>query len=182
MCSGLQREYMTRPRSQESAARSDRIGNSPNRLPEKRLNAGGYCSRFGLNGGGRVKKKIDPTLFELCLGILIYGVVFELILLVFSRKAAYSIGLWVGVLLAVAGAVHMWWSLNRTLDMPEKDAAKYAVTNNIIRYLVVVIVMMVLIYTNFANPVFMFCGYMGMKISAYLNPVMQKVNAKIFKK
>lgn len=129
-----------------------------------------------------MKKKIDPTLFELCLGILIYGVVFELILLVFSRKAAYSIGLWAGVLLAAAGAVHMWWSLNRALDMPEKDASKYAAANSIIRYLVLVIAMIILTYTNFANPVFMFCGYMGMKVSAYLNPVMQKVNAKIFKK
>lgn len=62
-----------------------------------------------------MKKKIDPTLFELCLGILAYGVIFEIVLLFFSRKPAYSIGLWIGVFLAVAGAFHMWWSLDRGL-------------------------------------------------------------------
>lgn len=128
-----------------------------------------------------MKKKIDPTLFELCLGIFFYGVVFEIILLIFSRKAAYSIGLWIGILLAMAGAVHMWWSLNRSIDLGEKEAAKSAITGNLIRYFILVIAMAGLIYTDFANPIFAFCGYMGMKISAYLNPMMRKINAKWFK-
>ena len=56
----------------------------------------------------KMKKKIDPTLFDLCLGILLYGIVFQVILLCFSRQASYSLGLWIGVALAEAGAVHMW--------------------------------------------------------------------------
>ena len=124
-----------------------------------------------------MKRKIDPTLFELCLGILIYGVIFEIALLIFADGLAYSIGLWVGVLLAVAGAFHMWWSLDRGLDMPEKEAVKSMGAQNIIRYVILVIVMGILMCTDFANPILAFCGYMGMKVSAYLNPVIHKVRA-----
>ncbi len=128
-----------------------------------------------------MKKKIDPTLFDLCLGIFLYGVVFQLALLVFSRKAAYSMGLWIGVLLAIAGSVHMWWSIDRGMEQAAKQAARTVGTNNLLRYLVLVIVMFVLVYTNFANPIFAFLGYMGMKISAYLNPWLSKIRAKVFK-
>ena len=128
-----------------------------------------------------MKKRIDPTLFDLCLGIFLYGVVFQLILLFFSRKAAYSFGLWIGVVLAIAGVIHMWWSLDRGMDQVSKQAAKTIGTNNLIRYFVLVVVMFLLIYTDFANPIFMFCGYMGMKVSAYLNPWLRKISAKVFK-
>ena len=128
-----------------------------------------------------MKRKIDPTLFDLCLGILLYGIVFQLVLLIFSRKPAYSLGLWIGVLLAVAGAIHMWWSLDRGMDQVAKQAAKTISVNNLIRYFVLVVVMFILIYTDFANPIFMFCGYMGMKISAYLNPWLCKIRSKVIK-
>ena len=128
-----------------------------------------------------MKRKIDPTLFDLCLGIFLYGIVFQLVLLIFSRERAYSLGLWIGVVLAVAGAIHMWWSLDRGMDQVAKQAAKTISVNNLIRYFVLVVVMFVLIYTDFANPIFMFCGYMGMKMSAYLNPWLCKIRSKVLK-
>lgn len=118
---------------------------------------------------------MDPTLFELCLGILVYGAVFEIVLLLFSREITYSLGLLIGVTLALAGAVHMWWSLNRGLDLPEKEAVKSLSIHNIIRYLVLAAVLALLIGTKIANPIFTFAGYMGMKVSAYLNPLIHKL-------
>lgn len=128
-----------------------------------------------------MRKKINPTTFDLCLGIVLYGIVFEIILLIFSRKPAYSIGLWIGIVLAVVGSIHMWWSLDRSLDMVQKDATRQVTTNNIIRYFVAVMVLVILVYTDFANPIFAFCGYMGMKVSAYMNPFVRKISAKVFK-
>lgn len=125
-----------------------------------------------------MKRKIDPTLLELWLGILAYGVVFEIVLLLFFRDPAYSIGLWIGVFLAVAGAFHMWWSLDRGLDLPEKEAVKSMGTQNIIRYVVLVLVLGALMFVDFANPIFAFCGYMGMKVSAYLNPLIHRIRGR----
>lgn len=124
-----------------------------------------------------MRKKIDPTLLELCVGIMAYGVIFEIILLCISRNPAYSIGLWIGVVLALAGAFHMWWSLNRGLGLPEKAAVKSVSTQNIIRYVMIAALLAVLMCTNFANPIFAFCGYMGMKVSAYLNPLIHRLLA-----
>ena len=126
-------------------------------------------------------KKIDPTLFDLCLGILLYGIIFQLVLLLFSGEMSYSLGLWIGVMLAVAGAIHMWWSIDKGMDQVSKQAAKTVGTNNLIRYLVLVVVTFILIYTDFANPIFMFCGDMGMKVSAYLNPWLCKIRSKVLK-
>ena len=128
-----------------------------------------------------MKKKIDPTLFDLCLGIVLYGIVFQLVLLLFSREVSYSAGLWIGIVLAVVGSVHMWWSLNRGLDQAAKGAAKTVGANSLIRYFVLVVVMAVLVYTELANPIFAFCGYMGMKVSAYMNPWMRRISSRVFK-
>ena len=128
-----------------------------------------------------MKKKIDPTLFELCLGIVLYGIVFQLVLLFFSREFSYSAGLWIGIILAVAGSIHMWWSLNRGLDQAARGAARTVGANSLIRYFVLVVIMIGLIYTDFANPIFAFCGYMGMIVSAYMNPWMRRISLKIFK-
>lgn len=122
-----------------------------------------------------MKRRIDPTLLELWIGILAYGIVFELALLLFAGDPAYGIGLWIGVFLALAGAFHMWWSLNRGLELPEKAAVKSVSTQNIIRYVMIAAALAVLMCTDFANPIFAFCGYMGMKVSAYLNPLIHRI-------
>ena len=109
------------------------------------------------------------------MGIAAYGIIFEIVLLFFSRNPVYSAGLWIGIILALAGAVHMWWSLNRGLDVPQKAAVKSMSTQNIIRYVTIAAVLAVLMCTDFANPIFAFCGYMGMKVSAYLNPLIHRL-------
>lgn len=127
------------------------------------------------------KIKIDATLFDLCLGIFLYGIVCQFVLLLFSRRAEYSIGLWIGVVLAVIGSVHMWWTLDRSLDMASKDATKTVGTQYLVRYLILVIAMALLAVSGFANPLFAFLGYMGMKVSAYMQPFTRKISSKIFK-
>lgn len=122
-----------------------------------------------------MKRKIDPTLLELCLGILAYGIVFEIVLLCFSREFTYSLGLLIGVVLALAGSIHMWWSLNRGLDLPEKEAVKSLSTHNIIRYVILAAMLAILAGTKLANPIFAFAGYMGMKVSAYCNPLIHRI-------
>lgn len=128
-----------------------------------------------------VRKKIDATLFEMCLGIFLYGVVFQLILLCFSRNLSYSIGLWIGIVLAGAGAVHMWWTLSRGMDLAQKDASIRIGTGSILRYLVLIAVMVGLYVTDACNPFFVFGGYMGLKVAAYLNPLMKKLNDAFFR-
>ncbi|MBO5208575.1 MAG: hypothetical protein J6B68_04435 [Lachnospiraceae bacterium] len=128
-----------------------------------------------------IRKKINPTLFDLCLGILIWGILCQIVILIFSRTPAYSIGLWIGIVLGIAGAIHMWWTLDRSLDMISKGATKTVGTQSIIRYIVLVVVMALLAVSGIANPLFAFLGYMGMKAAAYMQPFTRKISTKIFK-
>lgn len=48
----------------------------------------------------------------------------------------------------------------------------------LIRYAVLVMVIGALMLVDFANPIFAFAGYMGMKVSAYLNPLIHKLRVR----
>ncbi len=128
-----------------------------------------------------IRKKINPTLFDLCLGIFIWGILCQIVILIVWRIPAYSIGLWIGVVLGIAGAIHMWWTLDRSLDMVSKGTTKTVGAQSILRYAVLVVVMALLAVSGFANPLFAFLGYMGMKAAAYMQPFTRKISSKIFK-
>lgn len=128
-----------------------------------------------------IRKKINPTLFDLCLGILMWGIICQIVILIFGGSASYSIGLWIGIALGIAGSVHMWWTLDRSLDMVAKGAAKTVGAQSLLRYMILVIVMALLAVSGFANPLFAFLGYMGMKAAAYIQPFTRKISSKVFK-
>ncbi len=127
--------------------------------------------------------KIDETLLELLMGILLFTVVCQLIGMWFvPSMAAYTIGLWIGALLAVLSAIHMWWALDRNLTINadnEKGAVSFATRWSMIRYGVILIIFLVLCLTDFAYPLAAFLGIMGLKIGAYLQPLMKKILNKI---
>lgn len=124
--------------------------------------------------------RINRTLFELETGILIYGVVCQLVIMLIRNRPGYSLGLWIGIVTAMLGAFHMWWSLNRALDLPEKAAVRSMSTHNIIRYLVFVLVVGAAAVTQIANPLFIFLGIMSIKVSAYMHFLTQKISVKIY--
>ena len=89
-------------------------------------------------------------------------------------KAGYSVGLWIGVLTAIFMAFHMAVTLNSAVERDVKGAQAVATRQNIIRYLVVVIILGILMMTRIGNPLAAFAGIMGLKISAYLQPLLAR--------
>ena len=124
----------------------------------------------GLTGTNR-----SDTLIELLCGILVYGVIGQLVILCFLHdKIWLSIGWWIGVLCAVLGAYHMWWGLDRALDFGEKDAVKLITSYNLLRYAVIVIVMGLVMVTEIGNPLAAVFGVFGLKAGAYMQPFIHK--------
>lgn len=120
-------------------------------------------------------EKINETLKELMIGILFFGIVVEVLGLCFSsQKGYFSIGLWYGIVLALAAAVHMWWGLDRGVELGD-GAAKYVLSQNMIRYGVIVVAFGVLCVTDIGNPLAAFAGIMGLKAGAYLQPFTHKI-------
>ena len=75
----------------------------------------------------------------------------------------------------------MWWTIDRSLDMASRDASKTVGTQYLLRYFLLAAIMALLAVSGFADPLFAFLGYMGMKASAYMQPFTRKISSKIFK-
>lgn len=126
-------------------------------------------------------KKVNRTLLELQAGIVFVGIICELLGLCFVKeKGSYSLGLWIGVILAFANAFHMWWSLDRNLSLSESAAVSKMIRANVLRYIAIVVVMVIVITTKVGNPLAAFLGIMSIKVAAYLQPITHKLSNKIF--
>ena len=68
----------------------------------------------------------DKVLKSLISGILLCGILFQAVFVWFSdAKVFFSLGLWIGVGVAVFMAWHIRYSLEDALDMSEGDAPKH---------------------------------------------------------
>lgn len=124
-------------------------------------------------------RKIDKTLLELMIGILAWGVFWQIAGVWFVEdKLLSSIGLWIGVILALLAAVHMYWALNKALSLDEKGAQKVVMSHSLIRYGVIVLVLAVLGVTQLINPLITFLGVMGLKAAAYMQPFIHRFISK----
>ena len=80
-------------------------------------------------------KKINRTVLEMDLGILFLGVSAQIIgAFIAKDEAMYAKSLWFGVLLALVSTYHMYRSLDRALDQPEKTATKMIIRAYVLRY------------------------------------------------
>lgn len=123
------------------------------------------------------------TLPELCLGIVLFGICCLIVGIFFVKdRSGYSIGLGVGTLAAVLAAVHMWWALDRALDRGEDAARKMITAQSLLRYGCIVIAMGLIMVSGFANPLAFFLGLMGLKVAAYLQPLIHRLYRKIITK
>lgn len=121
-------------------------------------------------------KEINTALPGLLFGIILFGVLWQIAGFLFvSDKTDYSIGLWIGVLTAILMAFHMAVTLNTVVERDVKGAQAAATRQNILRYLMVVLVLSVLMVTKIGNPLAAFAGIMGLKVSAYLQPFFLKL-------
>ena len=124
-------------------------------------------------------KAINTALPGLLAGIILFGILCQAVgIFLVADKANYSIGLWVGVLTAIFMAFHMAISINSAVERDVKGAQALATRQNIIRYFIVVIILGVLMLTRVGNPIAAFVGMMGLKISAYSQPLLQKLSRR----
>lgn len=120
---------------------------------------------------GLTGENSSETLKEMLIGMLAYGVVGEIIVLIFSRSLGVSAGWWIGVITAMVCGYQMWWNLNKALDLNENDAYKKMIAYSITRYLIIVAIMAIVMITEIANPLAAVFGVFALKAGAYLQPL-----------
>ncbi len=127
---------------------------------------------------GKIAEEMDATLKELMTGILLFGLVCLVagVWFVYS-PLKYILGLLIGLALAEAAAWHMHRSICRNLELNAGNngaANAYAVKNSMIRYGVILVLFLAVCLTDFAYPLAVFLGIMGLKAGAYLQPFTHK--------
>ena len=123
----------------------------------------------------------NRTVLELQSGIILFGVLCQFLAVWFvPDKIKYSIGLWLGILVAIAAGFHMWGTLKKAFDGFEGDVTKKVTQGGIIRYVVIAICFLAIAWSRVGEPIAAFVGIMGLKIGAYMQPVLHKFYNKVF--
>lgn len=125
-------------------------------------------------------KRINLVSKELIIGILICGVVFQLAFMWLSdSKLLFTSGLWIGIAISVCVALHMNWSIENALEMDEKSAVSHMRKTFLLRIIVIAGLFFGTYLLNLGDVVAVFLGLFGLKIGAYLQPLLHRVFQKI---
>ena len=108
--------------------------------------------------------------------MIIFGVIVQIIcLFIPGDRLRMTTGLWIGVGAGIAMLVNMRNSLLEALEMEPEGAKRYMQKSYTLRYCAIVIGFAAVAYFKIANIFTLIIGVMGLKISAYLQPVMHNI-------
>lgn len=118
----------------------------------------------------------SSTLKELLIGILVLGILGQLVCFIFLKQHLYhAIGLWTGVLVAAGMAIHMQISIEDGLDIAWEDGAKHMKKAYLTRTAIACGVMAVVLYFKWGNPLTLLFGVMTLKLAVYLQPFVHRI-------
>lgn len=125
-------------------------------------------------------KRLNEALPGLLLGIIIYGVLFQVIgMWLVEDRLHYSTGLWIGIGCAVFMAIHMAMSIEDAVSIGTEDGAKRkTIASAMFRYFIVLLVFVLMVSFNLGMLLPAFFGVLGLKISAYMQPVFHRLLGK----
>ena len=126
-------------------------------------------------------KRINPSLPGLIAGIVLYGFIVQFTGVWFvADKIGYSIGLWYGIAIGIGMAINLATVIYDAVTFDgEGNANKRVAAKSMLRYMVVAILFGILGYFEFGNLFTAFLGVMGLKFSAYAQPLLNKIVNKL---
>ena len=123
-----------------------------------------------------ILEESKKTLNRMLLGILLYAVPFCIIgVIVVDSKLSFFVGLILGCIIAAFNAIHLYKSLDYCLDLDPESAEKTMKKKTMFRFIIMLsAVGVAFCFPNVVNPVGLFLGMMGLKISAYFEPFIHR--------
>ena len=125
-------------------------------------------------------RRLNDALPGLVLGIVLYGLAIQFVGMWFVEdKMYYSIGLWYGIAIAIGMAINLASVIFDSVSLQDPQHANdRIIAKSILRYVVVVVLFFILGLFNFGNMYTAFIGVLGLKISAYMQPLFEKLSRK----
>lgn len=125
--------------------------------------------------------KKNKTLQELLIGIVLFGIICEILLLIFTKNIFYnSTGLVIGLIISLICAVHMAWGIEIAVMLDEKSSIAITRKYTVIRYLIMCVALVAVGVLDFGSPVTLIAGFLALKMGAYFNPLIHKIFTKLF--
>ena len=129
----------------------------------------------------RLIKVDNPMLTDLIGGNLIFLIIGEVIIWIFlDMKSVF--GYLLGVVASIFMVIHMAYCIDDSVRMDEDTALKHTRKGYVIRTAVLVIILLIVYFTGIANPVAMVCGTFVLKLSAYIQPITNRITSKFLGK
>lgn len=128
-------------------------------------------------------KNMNETLRDLLIGIGISSLTIGIIgVLIANNKLSYVLGILLGTVIAIVLAFHLSATISKSLQMDEEGATKYTKKMAILRLIIMgCAVVIALTFPNIFNLIGTLLGILGLKFSAYLQPLTNKfITKKIF--
>ena len=126
-------------------------------------------------------RRINTALPGLIAGIVIYGLLVQFTGVWFVEdKIGYSIGLWYGIAIAIGMGINLATVIYDAVTFDgESNANKRVAAKSMLRYIVVAVLFGILGYFEIGNLFTAFLGAMGLKFSAYMQPLLNKIVNKL---
>ena len=132
-------------------------------------------------------RRMNRTLLEMHIGMVFWGLVCQIAgALVMALcgygvfQGRYALSLWFGVAFAFAGSIHMCRTLDRAL-LSGGNAGGIVTRGYLFRYFLLAAVLVIVTLTDAMDPLVFFLGYMGLKVTAYLQPITHKLCNRLFR-
>lgn len=129
-------------------------------------------------------RQMDEMFLDLAIGVLLCGVISMILGMIISRgNWWYLVGDIIGTAAAVGFLIHMTVSIQDAAYMEVNQAGRYMVKCSMIRYFVMLVILVLSIkVVNFTCFIGVVVGFLGSKISAFLNkPIHKYITSKIIK-
>ena len=129
-------------------------------------------------------RQMDEMFLDLAIGVLLCGVISMILGMIISRgNWWYLVGDIIGTAAAVGFLIHMTVSIQDAAYMEVHQASRYMVKCSVIRYLAMLLILVLSIkMIDFACFIGVVVGFLGSKISAFLNkPIHKYITSRIMK-
>ena len=126
-------------------------------------------------------RRINDALPGLVAGIILYGIIIQITGVWFVEdRVSYSIGLWYGITIAIGMAINLAKVIFDSVTIyGEENANRRIIMKSVMRYAVVGILFFILGYFKFGSLYTALIGILGLKVSAYVQPLFQKIAGKL---
>ena len=124
------------------------------------------------------------TFLELIIGIILFSVLFSVVgVMLTEDKLAFFLGVIFGGAVAAGLCLHMYKTLEVTLDMDEESASKRAKSMTGVRMLIMALAVFVAIqFSGTTSVIGVILGILTLKFAAFIQPLVCKVVTIIFNK